>query len=100
MRAKKPAMKKNSVIRKMCDVNSSTLMVTLGERVVDRPEARDHARDEREAGVEYHTQQQRERPYGVEGVQTIGVDMDCSSKRSPRCAMREVDSEAERDERP
>ena len=31
IRAKKPAMKKNSDIRKMCKVNSSTLMITLGE---------------------------------------------------------------------
>ena len=31
MRAKKPATKKNSDMRKMCALNSSTLMATLGE---------------------------------------------------------------------
>ena len=31
MRAKNPAMKKNSDMRKMCDVKSTTLIVVLGE---------------------------------------------------------------------
>ena len=55
--------------------------------VVHRPDARDHARDEREAGVEDHAEQQRKRTNGVEAVQAISSGHTSSSKRSPRCAI-------------
>ena len=71
MRAKKPATKKNSDMRKMCDAKSSTLIVVLGELSIIAQIPGNHARDEREAGVEHDAQEQREGANGVEGVQTI-----------------------------
>ena len=72
IRAKKPATKKNSDIRKMCDANSSTLIATLGELSIIAQIPGIMPGMNEKPGVKDDAEEQRERANGVEGVQTIG----------------------------